>query len=115
MFCDSSARGGNPHRLRRLAILLAWPHSWGMPSKPSAEQQETVVALLDAGKRPSKRVNVRNSFVQGGTQQDPLPGPLHRMLSAHDERALDLFLFHRALVSKEPWASRPLHSRVWAR
>lgn len=72
-------------------------------------------ALLEAGKRPSKRVNVRVIFVQGGTQRNPIPGPLHRMLSAHDERALDLFLLHRALVSKEPWTSRPLDSRVWAR
>lgn len=44
-----------------------------------------------------------------------MPGPLQRMLSAHDERALDLFLLHRALVSAEPWTSRPLDSRVWAR
>jgi hypothetical protein len=86
-----------------------------MPSNPSAEQQETVEALLDAGKRRSKRVNVRTSFVQGGTQRNPVPGPLHGMLSAHDERALDLFLLHRALVSKEPWTNRPLDSRVWAR
>lgn len=86
-----------------------------MTSKPSAEQQATVEALLQAAKRPTERVNIRHSFVQGGPQSKPVPGPLHRMLAAHDERALDLFLLHRALVSAEPWTSRPLDSRVWAR
>ena len=86
-----------------------------MTSKPSAEQQATVESLLQAAKRPTERMNVRHSFVQGGSQGKPVPGPLHRMLAAHDERALDLFLLHRALVSAEPWTSRPLDSRVWAR
>lgn len=87
----------------------------GMTSKPPAEQQTTVEGLLTAAKRPSERVNVRASFVQGGPQNKPVPGPLHRMLAAHDERALDLYLLHRALVSSEPWTTRPLDSRVWAR
>lgn len=86
-----------------------------MTSKPSAEQQATVENLLQASKRPTERVNIRHSFVQDGSQSKPVPGPLHRMLAAHDERALDLFLLHRALVSAEPWTSRPLDSRVWAR
>ncbi|MGF1651808.1 MAG: hypothetical protein ACFCUP_00615 [Actinomycetales bacterium] len=59
--------------------------------------------------------SVRHGFVQRGEQGTPVPGPLHRMLAAHDERALELFLLHRALVSAEPWTSRPLDSRVWAR
>jgi hypothetical protein len=86
-----------------------------MPSKPSPEQQDTVEGLLSAAKRRTQRVNIRRSFVQGGRQNRPKPGPLHRMLSAHDERALDLFLLHRALVSAEPWTSRPLDARVWGR
>lgn len=86
-----------------------------MTSKPSAEQQATVEGLLLAAKRPTERVNIRHSFVQAGSQGKPVPGPLHRMLAAHDERALDLFLLHRALVSAEPWTSRALDSRVWAR
>lgn len=84
-------------------------------SKPSAEQQTTVLALLEAAKRPSERVNIRRSFAQAGAQDDPEPGPLARMLRAHDERALDLFLLHRALVSSEPWTTRALDARVWAR
>lgn len=86
-----------------------------MSGNPTPEQQATIEALLAAAKRPSGRVNIRVSFVQGGSQGHPVPGPLHRMLKAHDERALDLYLLHRALVSAEPWSSRPLDSRVWAR
>lgn len=83
-------------------------------------QQETVAALLERSKRRTQRVNIRQSFVQGGAQALPVPGPLHLMLKAHDERALDLFLLHRALVSKAlpgpiPWHSHPLDARVWAR
>lgn len=37
------------------------------------------------------------------------------MLTSHDERAFDLFLLHRALVSRAPWHSYPLDARVWAR
>lgn len=60
-------------------------------------------------------MNIRHNFVQGGPQSHPVPGPLHLMLKAHDARALDLFLLHRALVSAEPWGSFPLDARVWAR
>jgi hypothetical protein len=86
-----------------------------MKSKPSEEQRETVAALLDASKRPSQRVNIRNTFVQGGDQKRPIPGPLAAMVRSHDEGALDMYLLHRALVSSEPWTSRPLQSGVWAR
>jgi hypothetical protein len=86
-----------------------------MKSRPSNEQQATIEALLDASKRKSRRVNIRNTFVQLGTQDHPVPGQLAAMVKAHDERALDLYLLHRALVSKEPWTSRPLLSEVWAR
>jgi len=96
-------------------MALRWRHADYMTSKPSVEQQTTIEGLLQAAKRPTERVNIRVSFVQGGPQGKPVPGPLHRMLASHDERALDLFLLHRALVSAEPWTSRPLDSRVWAR
>jgi len=86
-----------------------------MAGKPSTEQQDTIEALLDASRRGTRRVNIRQSFVQGGSQSRPVPGPIHHMLQAHDERALDLYLLHRALVSSEPWSTRPLDSRVWAR
>lgn len=50
-----------------------------------------------------------------GKRFDGVPGPLHKIVRAHDDRALDLFLLHRTLVSAEPWTSRPLPSAVWAR
>lgn len=87
----------------------------GMNSKPSTEQQATIAAVLDASKRPSRRVNVRNIFVQGGDQKNPVPGPLAQMVRSHDAGALDLFLVHRALVSREPWTNRPMASGAWAR
>jgi hypothetical protein len=86
-----------------------------MKSKPSSEQQATVAALLDASKRPSRRVNIRNVFVQGGDQKHPIPGPLAQMVRSLDVGGLDLYLLHRALVSSEPWTSRALQSSVWAR
>lgn len=87
------------------------------PRSPAGEdlQQEAVEAILARSGRGTRRVNIRNTFVQGGSQRQPIPGPLHAMLKAHDERALDLFLLHRALVSREPWVSYPLDARVWGR
>lgn len=87
------------------------------------EQQEAVEALLEKSARRSRRVNIRNSFVQHGPQRHPVHGPLHLMLRAHDERALDLFLLHRAVVSSGikddngnlSWHSYPLDARVWGR
>lgn len=86
-----------------------------MNDAPIPGQQAAIQALLNASARPSQRVNIRNSFVQGGDQKHPLPGPLHKIVRGHDDRALDLFLLHRTLVSAEPWTSRPLSSAVWAR
>lgn len=87
------------------------------------EQQEAVEALLEKSARRSRRVNIRNSFVQHGTQRRPVHGPLHLLLRAHDERALDLFLLHRAVVSSGikddngniSWHAYPLDARVWGR
>lgn len=87
------------------------------PGTPASgdPQQAAVEAVLERSKRTTRRVNIRNGFVQGGAQRRPVPGPLHLMLKAHDERALDLFLLHRALVSREPWVSFALDARVWGR
>jgi len=85
-----------------------------MNSNPSTEQQETIAALLDASKRPTRRVNVRNTFVQSGDQKCPVPGPLAEMVRSHDTGALDLFLAHRAIVSREPWTNRAMPSTAWA-
>ncbi|HUC14274.1 MAG TPA: hypothetical protein VMS00_07460 [Acidimicrobiales bacterium] len=86
-------------------------------------QRDTVEALLERSGRRTGRVNIRASFVQSGPQREPIPGPIRDILRAHDERALDLFLLHRAVVSKAPeddegnpsWHSYPLDARVWAR
>ena len=86
-----------------------------MNSAPIPGQQAAIEALLNGSARTSRRVNIRNTFVQGGDQKHPVPGPLHKIVRAQDDRALDLFLLHRTLVSADPWTSRPLLSQVWAR
>lgn len=81
----------------------------------STEQKDTIADMLAKSKRPGRRVQFRNRFVQRGTQSAPEPGPLAKIVRSHDELALDAFMLHRALASKEPWQSRELHSLVWAR
>ncbi len=71
-------------------------------------------ALLDASKRRGAGVPIRRTFVQQGPQREPVPGPLHPLLRGHDERALDLFLLHRAAASSEPW-DVVRDARMWAR
>jgi len=118
-----SAWCGNPLTASPLALRGAGLHhgramsTTDRPPVPAGDdpQQTAVDALLARSKRTSRRVNIRNAFVQGGPQRHPVPGPLHLMLKAHDERALDLFLLHRALVGREPWVSFPLDARVWGR
>jgi hypothetical protein len=86
-----------------------------MSAASNDAQQVAIEALLKASARPSESVRIRNAFVQGGDQKHPVPGPLHQMVRDRDERALDLFVLHRTLVSAEPWTSRALSSRIWAR
>lgn len=88
-----------------------------MPHQPhplAADQDETVDDLLRASARSGKAAPVRVLFVQQGVQREPRPGPLAALLRAHDERALDLFLLHRAVASAEPW-DVTRDARVWAR
>lgn len=85
-----------------------------MNSQPADPQQGTVDALLASAGRSTNSVPLRTTFVQQGSQRHPRPGPLHYLVRAHDERALDLFLLHRALASSEPW-DVTRDSRVWAR
>ena len=82
--------------------------------KPHFGQQETIKDLLDASKRPTRSVPIRRAFVQGGTQQKPVPGPLATFVARHDEAALDLYLLFRAVASREPWNSAR-EAGVWAR
>lgn len=55
-------------------------------------------AFLTRSKRP-EGVPIRNTFVQGGTQGKPTPGPLAALLRNHDERGLELKLLHQAVAS----------------
>lgn len=84
------------------------------PHPLAADQDETVDDLLRTSARKSNAVPIRRTFVQQGEQRNPLPGPLARMLRAQDERALDLFLLHRAVASSEPW-DVTRDARVWGR
>lgn len=86
-----------------------------MNGKADSEQQVTIEGMLDACKRDTRRVPVRHTFVQQGTQSDPEPGPLHEMVRRHDERCLDLFLLHRMMASADPWDVRPMPAKAWAR
>lgn len=85
-----------------------------MPSNPEDPQKATIAALLAAAGRKAPAVPVRREFVQRGAQRSPQPGPLRDMVRRHDERALDLFLLHRALASSEPW-DVARDGRVWGR
>lgn len=86
-----------------------------MTGKPDRSQQVTIDAMLAASKRDTRRVPIRNTFVQQGSQSDPEPGPLHEMVRRHDERCLDLFLLHRMMASADPWDVRPMPAKAWAR
>lgn len=86
-----------------------------MTGNASDDQQETTEAILEASHRTERKVPIRRSFVQRGTQNSPIPGVLSEMVRSHDERCLDLYLLHRVLAVKEPWDVRPLPGKVWAR
>jgi hypothetical protein len=80
----------------------------------AASQDETVDDLLRTSARRSRSVPLRRPFVQQGRQGAPEPGPLAALVKAHDERALDLFLLHRAVASADPW-DVTRDARVWSR
>ena len=88
-----------------------------MPNTPHADRDEVVDALVQRARRRDGGVPLRNLFVQGGTQGQPTAGPLHRLVRSHDERALDLYLMARAVVSSDAvtnaWDVR-LDARVWS-
>jgi hypothetical protein len=84
-----------------------------MTSDPHALRDGTVDRLLERSHRTGG-VPIRNAFVQQGSQRSPRPGRLKDLVSAHDERALDLYLLQRAVASADPWDVR-LDARVWAR
>jgi hypothetical protein len=74
----------------------------------------TIAEIVRRSRRRTGGVPIRRTFVQGGPQQAPEPGPLASFVTAHDERALDLYLLVLALASHEPWRAE-LAGRVWGR
>lgn len=86
----------------------------GMVSDPRQDQQRTIEALLKASGRRDDAVPIRRSFVQGGDQRRPIPGPAHRLMRNHDERGFELFLIHRLLASSDPW-DVTRRNKVWSR
>lgn len=85
-----------------------------MTRKLGFGEKETIAAMLDASKRPSKTVAIRNAFVQRGKKRAPKPGILASMVAKHDRSGLDLFLLHRMMASAEPWDAGK-DAGVWAR
>ncbi len=74
--------------------------------------EQTVADMLEKSKR--ERLPVRRSFVQGGPQGSPTPGPLAGLIRAHDEIGLDLYLLMRAVASAPPYEAN-YDAGVWAR
>jgi hypothetical protein len=105
---DNLARGRATHRVAINVMLAVMERPLGFG------QTETIAILLKGSKRHTSSVPIRRSFVQGGTQALPVPGPLQRLVSNRDEAGLDLFLLHRAVVSKEPWGAVK-DAAVWGR
>lgn len=85
-----------------------------MEIPPEPTQDETVDALLARSARTSRRVPVRESFVQRRGHSRTGPGPLADLVHRGDERALDLFLLVHTLASAPPY-DVVLPARVWAR
>lgn len=83
------------------------------PRIPRSGQQETIEALLAKSGRGSASVPLRPSFVQHAVSAGTT-APLGELVRRGDERALDLFLLHRACASAVPWdVTHP--STTWAR
>ena len=90
-------------------------HRGGHPqagAKPAPlTRQERLEGLLADTKR--RVVPIRTTFVQQGRGADTKPGPLHKFLTAHDERGLDAYLVAHAMASaSSPWNCRML-SDAW--
>ncbi|MCU1616477.1 MAG: hypothetical protein JWO98_4017 [Frankiales bacterium] len=86
----------------------------GVTSTPPRDQTATIVALLDAAGRRDAAVPLRRAFVQQGTQRAPEPGPLQKIVTRHDDTALDLYLLFRGMASSDPW-DVTRDARIWGR
>lgn len=85
-----------------------------MNSKPAEPQAATIALQLAAARRSSQGAPIRRAFVQGGTQREPVPGPLAKIVRSQDDTALDLYLLHRSLATAYPW-DVVRHGRIWGR
>lgn len=85
-----------------------------MERKEGFGQGDTIARVLDSAGRRTSSAPIRREFVQGGTQKRPIPGPLAKFVTTHDEAGLELFLLLRAVASKEPWDVIK-EAGVWAR
>lgn len=85
-----------------------------MTRKLGHGEKETIAQMLEASKRPSSMVQIRNSFVQRGKKGARTPGALAEMVSAHDRSGLELFLLHRMIASAPPFDAGK-EAGVWSR
>jgi hypothetical protein len=80
----------------------------------TSTSDDTIAWLLDRSKRKSRSVPIANAFLQQGRGAVRVPGPLHRFVQKHDERALDLYLLTHAVATKAPYDITEA-AAVWAR
>jgi hypothetical protein len=83
-------------------------------STPPTEQTATIAALLDAAGRRDAAVPLRRTLLQQGMQRAPEPGPLQKIITRHDDTALDLYLLFRVVASSDPW-DVTRDARIWGR
>lgn len=76
-------------------------------------REESLVRLLVKSQR-RRAVPFRKTLVQRGLRTAPQPGALATFVTNRDMRALDLYLLHRALATKEPYDTR-VEAGAWAR
>lgn len=74
--------------------------------------QETIAELLRKSKR--RRVPLRRTFLQKGTQNTPKKGVLASLVRRHDLRGLDLYLLVMGAATADPYEAR-YDARMWAR
>lgn len=79
---------------------------------PTATQAETIGALLKRSNRD--HVPIRTTFLQQGKGRRRTPGPMAKLISHRDERALDLYLLYRTVTSSGDY-DVTLGAAVWSR
>ena len=77
-----------------------------IPAEVPATSLETKKSLLQKASRKVQAAPIRVTFLQRGTGKGSGPGPLAKLVSNHDDLALDLYLFVLAMASSHPYAIR---------